>query len=254
MAEVRGGRPPIDDSERLTYSDLGADLKDIARQNEDVINNNEVGPVPESMRPTTREVTDLNEYRAQKNPSEVIVSPSTPPAAKKSKAKKATAVAIGALALGGGIVKTAHDGLVARPEPVMMSVPETPLTIDEFPAGKELEVSAFSYTITGTNVRTSPKVTDDNLLEHTDFRGQTIVRPIEVSDELTAKNGDWLEFVDSKGNVLFVNNQNVERIEDSNISKASLQHVTITKTSNLGILASDQKGNVVQVATVIASQ
>lgn len=253
MAEVKGGRPPIDDSERLTYSDLGADLKEIARQNEDASNNNKIGPVPESMRPTTREVTDLSEYRAQKNPPEVIVTPPTAQPTKKNKTKKAVAVAMGALALGGA-TKFAHDAVVARPEPVMMSVPETPLTIEEFPAGKELEVSAFSYTITGPNVRISPKVTDDNLLDHTDLTGQTIVRPIEVNDELTAQNGDWLEFVDSKGNLLFVNDQNVERIEDSNRATSPTQHVTITKTSNLGMFASDEKGNIVQVATVIASQ
>ncbi len=271
MAIEAGGRPPFNQDEYLTLaeagakSDLSKDLEDIKQQQKDQL----------------ASVTDLGEYRAQRandydtdgydededleqmiededtdrvetkiDRSQQSKRPHTKPQKKIDPKKVVAASAVAIASLQGA--KMAHEAIVARPEPVSVTSPQESFAVEDFPVGSELAVSPYSYVVTGGNIRTSPKVVEDNLLDHTDFSGDTIEHPIVVADDSNPQNDDWLEFVDSKGKTLYTNLQNVEVVQESTTPPVeSTIHVTVTQTGNHGITASDGKGNILTVATVV---
>jgi len=277
MAIEAGGRPPYNQDEHLTLSDagaksdLGTELEKIKSQQSD--QDEEVVEVVED-NDQLASVTNLDDFRQQKavdhdnddydeddyidteNADTTVkssqrVAPSRAKPKHKITAKKLAAAS--ALTLAGlQGANMVHEAVIARPEAVSVTSPQESFEIEDFPVGSELAVSSFSYTITGGNIRTSPKVVEGNLLDHTNFSGETIEHPIIIADQANPQNDDWLEFVDSKGKTLYTNLQNVEIVEDSSISSTeSFIDVTITETGNHGITASDGKGNILTVATVV---
>lgn len=269
MAIEAGGRPPFNQDEYLTLAEAGA-KSDLSKELEDI---------KHQQKDQLASVTDLGEYRAQRandydteeydedleqmiededtDRVETKIDRSQQPKKTHTKPKKkidpkkvvaASAVALASLQG----AKMVHEAIIARPEPVSVTSPQESFEVEDFPVGSELVVSPYSYIVTGGNIRTSPKVVEDNLLDHTDFSGDTIEHPIVVADESNPQNDDWLEFVDSKGKTLYTNLQNVEVVQDGTTTpEESTIHVTVTQTGNHGILASDGKGNILTVATVV---
>jgi hypothetical protein len=130
-----------------------------------------------------------------------------------------------------------------------------PIVIDEIKPGEELNVSPYSFTITGGNVRTSPQVEpeDENLIQHTDLFGDVITHPIKVTDSSNRANGNWYVFYDANGDKFAINEQNVDVIPEKNETIDHIE-VVVDKTTNMGIIAHDEHNISMQVATVISAK
>lgn len=182
----------------------------------------------------------------------------------KKKPKAKALILAGAALLGSA--KLAQEAFSEKIHPAQRIVQISELDsannveVDDIKPGSSLEVSPFSYTITGGNVRTSPGVqsagdeADVNLVQHTDLSGKVIAHPIEVADKANPSNGNWYVFFDSSGAKYAVNEQNVSAIADPNLTNSTDITVTVDRTTNMGIIAHDSNNISMQVATVVDTQ
>lgn len=225
--------------DRLTLSDIG-------------VSNDDLQAELAAMKQTPDNVVQMSDYRPVEDQTEIDKKHAI---AERKKKVKAIALAGAALL---GTAKFGYEMFREKVHPAERIVSAEALTtardieITDVAPGDEIEVSPFSYTITGGNVRTSPGVDINNEnLVNTDLSGKVITHPIEVADLSNAKNGDWFVFYDSEGQKFAVNEQNVAVVPDNSITETRDITVTVDNTTNFGIIAHDGNNISMQVATVV---
>ncbi len=228
--------------DRLTLGDIGVSKDDLQAELQAM--KDELGP---------DNVVQMSDYR----PTEPIVKSGKPRSTHERNKKIKAVVLAGATLLGSAKItyEMFRDKIhpVERIESAEELEAAKPVDIEDIKPGSELEVSPFSYTVTGGNVRTSPQVefNDENLVQHTDLTGKIITHPIEVTDESNSTNGNWYVFYDGDGQKFAINEQNLDVIADPNIIETNDITVTVDKTTNMGIIAHDANNISMQVATVV---
>jgi len=247
MGPESRGNSSSDDSQRLTYKDLGVELAALK-------------PKPDEQSDKKDNVVHLDDYRPQPD-----VASAQTEKKKHARNKKIKAVLLtGATLLAADkLIEDAMKSQIspaARIESASQLESLTLVEIDNITTGTPLEVSPYSYTITGGNIRTSPHVEsnggepDTNLVQHTDMTGKVITHPIEVADQTNSANGDWFVFYDASGKSFAVYGENLEVIPDKTVQANQDLQVTVDKTTSAGVIAHDKNNVTMQVATIIDVQ
>ncbi len=226
--------------DRLTLSDIGVDKDDLQAE-------------LQAMKAQPDNVVQMSDYRSEDEKAVIAQQHNTHERNKKIKA----AVLAGAALM--GTAKLTYETFREKIHPAerITSLAEVddakPVEIDDIHSGDQLEVSPFSYTVTGGNVRTSPQVgmDNENLVDHVDLSGKIITHPIEVADTSNSQNGNWFVFYDSDGQKFAINQQNLNVVADQSITNTQDISVTVDKTTNMGIIAHDSNNVSMQVATVV---
>jgi hypothetical protein len=234
------------------YSGNRLELRDIGVSAEEL----------EALKPKPDNVVDINDYRKAKE--ELIQPAAQPVEAKDTKERNKNVKVVllaGATLLGSAKLTIEAFKEKIHPAAHVQSADElntaTTIEVEGIEPGTQLEVSPYSFTVTGGNIRTSPHVEGggedpgDNLVQNTDLTGKVITHPIEVADDSNEKNGNWYVFFDSDGQKFAINEQNVQAIPDHTITNGDDIRVTVDKDTNMGIIAHDANNVSMQVATVV---
>lgn len=223
---IESTRPHSDDSQRLTFKDLGVSKSELEAENN---------------------VVNLDDYRNKKVELSSNEEFATDKKEKKNKLKPKAILLAGATMLGSYLM--IQEAFSQKVAPIEVGTEKKQLDIEDIKVGDTVEVSAYDYHVTGGNVRTSPNVGDEgeNIVK-ADLSDKVLVKPIKVIDSANSANGNWYVFYDSEGSKFAINEQNV--VADNNSSNTPTESVTITETSSRGIIAHTPSGNTVMVAGV----